>query len=87
MNSIQIYNYTWVKNVYYYPPGEWHQLVGVFYFKRLYGYYMLQLYLPTYASVFIRLNSGFCHLFICIQVKAILYSYKSIGYKTVKLQK
>uniref|UniRef100_A0A914KLE8 Uncharacterized protein n=1 Tax=Meloidogyne incognita TaxID=6306 RepID=A0A914KLE8_MELIC len=34
-----------------YPPGIWNELVATFTFKRLYGFYILQVYIPTYISV------------------------------------
>uniref|UniRef100_A0A0N4Z4U0 Ligand-gated ion channel 50 n=1 Tax=Parastrongyloides trichosuri TaxID=131310 RepID=A0A0N4Z4U0_PARTI len=44
---------SWQKNQFSYPAGQWDQLSATFYFRRAYGYYILQLYMPSYASVFI----------------------------------
>uniref|UniRef100_A0A0K0EAV7 Ligand-gated ion channel 50 n=1 Tax=Strongyloides stercoralis TaxID=6248 RepID=A0A0K0EAV7_STRER len=44
---------SWQKNQFSYPAGQWDQLSATFYFRRAFGYYILQLYMPTYASVFI----------------------------------
>lgn len=52
--DFELTRYTWRKQQFYYPAGQWDQLKATFYFRRTYGYYILQLYLPTYASVFIR---------------------------------
>uniref|UniRef100_A0A915DTF4 Uncharacterized protein n=1 Tax=Ditylenchus dipsaci TaxID=166011 RepID=A0A915DTF4_9BILA len=35
-----------------YPPGVWNELVATFTFHRLYGFYILQVYIPAYISVF-----------------------------------
>uniref|UniRef100_A0A1I7YSZ4 Ligand-gated ion channel 50 n=1 Tax=Steinernema glaseri TaxID=37863 RepID=A0A1I7YSZ4_9BILA len=53
MPDFELARYTWQKSQFYYPAGQWDQLKATFYFRRTYGYYILQLYMPTYASVFI----------------------------------
>ncbi|KAI1705079.1 neurotransmitter-gated ion-channel ligand binding domain-containing protein [Ditylenchus destructor] len=35
-----------------YPPGVFNELIATFTFHRLYGFYILQVYIPAYISVF-----------------------------------
>ncbi|CEF68503.1 Gamma-aminobutyric acid A receptor/Glycine receptor alpha family and Neurotransmitter-gated ion-channel transmembrane domain and Neurotransmitter-gated ion-channel family and Neurotransmitter-gated ion-channel ligand-binding domain-containing protein [Strongyloides ratti] len=52
-NDFEITNYTTIRHVEYYKAGEWYRLTAEVTFKRKYGFYILQMYLPTYISVFI----------------------------------
>lgn len=36
-----------------YPAGTWHELTMSYIFRRRYGWYILQAYLPTYLTIFI----------------------------------
>ncbi|KAH7696812.1 Neurotransmitter-gated ion-channel ligand binding domain containing protein [Aphelenchoides avenae] len=51
--DFELARYTWEKSQFYYPAGQWDQLKATFYFRRAYGYYILQLYLPSISAVFI----------------------------------
>uniref|UniRef100_A0A0N4ZN05 Neur_chan_LBD domain-containing protein n=1 Tax=Parastrongyloides trichosuri TaxID=131310 RepID=A0A0N4ZN05_PARTI len=53
VNDFIITNYTTTRHVEYYKAGEWYRLTAEITFKRRYGFYILQMYLPTYISVFI----------------------------------
>uniref|UniRef100_A0A914ECT6 Uncharacterized protein n=1 Tax=Acrobeloides nanus TaxID=290746 RepID=A0A914ECT6_9BILA len=51
--DFQFVNYEYNQRIKSYASGSWDQLTITFYFKRLYGYYILQAFLPSYLSVFI----------------------------------
>ncbi|KAI1720518.1 neurotransmitter-gated ion-channel ligand binding domain-containing protein [Ditylenchus destructor] len=45
-----LYGIHWAKNRFEYAAGQWDQLTVSLTFSRAYGFYILQLYMPTYAS-------------------------------------
>ncbi|CAI4225148.1 unnamed protein product [Auanema sp. JU1783] len=52
-----LYGLQWTKNNFEYAAGQWDQLTVSFTFSRAYGFYILQMYMPTYASVFLSFVS------------------------------
>ncbi|CAD5224320.1 unnamed protein product [Bursaphelenchus okinawaensis] len=52
-----LYGIRWTKNSFEYAAGQWDQLTVSLSFSRAYGFYVLQMYLPTYASVSIAFIS------------------------------
>ncbi|KAE9549303.1 hypothetical protein FO519_007484 [Halicephalobus sp. NKZ332] len=50
-------HYVHEKATFHYPAGIWDQLNIKLYFRRSYGFYILQIYLPTYCMVFISFIS------------------------------
>uniref|UniRef100_A0A914D3A0 Cation transporter family protein n=1 Tax=Acrobeloides nanus TaxID=290746 RepID=A0A914D3A0_9BILA len=52
-----LYGIQWAKNSFEYAAGQWDQLTVSLTFSRAYGFYVLQMYLPTYASVSISFIS------------------------------
>ncbi|CEF60418.1 Gamma-aminobutyric acid A receptor/Glycine receptor alpha family and Neurotransmitter-gated ion-channel transmembrane domain and Neurotransmitter-gated ion-channel family and Neurotransmitter-gated ion-channel ligand-binding domain-containing protein [Strongyloides ratti] len=51
--DFRLTNITWDKNTESYTAGIWQRLSVSIYFERLFGFYILQMYMPTYISVFI----------------------------------
>uniref|UniRef100_A0A914Y8A9 Uncharacterized protein n=1 Tax=Panagrolaimus superbus TaxID=310955 RepID=A0A914Y8A9_9BILA len=52
-----LYGIQWTKNSFDYAAGQWDQLTVSLTFSRAYGFYVLQMYVPTYASVLISFIS------------------------------
>ncbi|KAE9554526.1 hypothetical protein FO519_002282 [Halicephalobus sp. NKZ332] len=52
-----LYGIQWTKNSFEYAAGQWDQLTVSLTFSRAYGFYVLQMYVPTYASVLISFIS------------------------------
>lgn len=51
--DFKLTNITYGKTTENYTAGLWNRLYVSIYFDRLFGFYVLQMYLPTYVSVFI----------------------------------
>ncbi|KAI1723478.1 neurotransmitter-gated ion-channel ligand binding domain-containing protein [Ditylenchus destructor] len=51
--DFELIDFTHRKSTLLYTAGLWDQLEVVFSFRRLYGFYILQAFMPTYLSVFI----------------------------------
>ncbi|KAK6746848.1 hypothetical protein RB195_000226 [Necator americanus] len=51
--DFKMFNMTYGSVTETYTAGLWHRLAVSIHFERLYGFYILQMYLPTYVSVFI----------------------------------
>uniref|UniRef100_A0AC35U4J8 Neur_chan_LBD domain-containing protein n=1 Tax=Rhabditophanes sp. KR3021 TaxID=114890 RepID=A0AC35U4J8_9BILA len=51
--DFKLVNISWNKETTMYSAGMWHRLSVHFYFDRLFGFYILQMYIPTNISVFI----------------------------------
>lgn len=51
--DFHIYHHNYDKKSYNYAAGQWDQLTITFFLRRRYEFYILQMYLPTYASVLI----------------------------------
>ncbi|CAJ0581995.1 unnamed protein product, partial [Mesorhabditis spiculigera] len=52
-----LYQMRWTKNNFEYAAGQWDQLTVALTFSRAYGFYILQMYMPTYSSVFLSFVS------------------------------
>lgn len=51
--DFRLINISNAKAIESYTAGQWHRLSVSIDFERLFGFYVLQIYLPTYVSVFI----------------------------------
>ncbi|KAH7728736.1 Protein LGC-51 [Aphelenchoides avenae] len=60
-----MYNIRHYKHTEYYKAGEWYRLTVELDFKRRYGFYVLQIYLPSYINVFLS------WIAFCIELKAL----------------
>ncbi|VDN55905.1 unnamed protein product [Dracunculus medinensis] len=66
-----------------YPAGWWDELTVAFVFKRRYGWYILQGYIPTYVTIFISwisfyLGSRLVSLVFCEELKQIFVTIFTI---------
>ncbi|KAL6743548.1 hypothetical protein Aduo_016574 [Ancylostoma duodenale] len=57
-----LYGMQWTKNSFEYAAGQWDQLTVSLTFSRAYGFYILQMYLPTYSSVLLSFVSFYIDL-------------------------
>ncbi|CAD6193424.1 unnamed protein product [Caenorhabditis auriculariae] len=57
LSDFTLYGLQWTKNNFEYAAGQWDQLTVSLTFSRAYGFYILQMYIPTYSSVFLSFVS------------------------------
>ncbi|ULT90402.1 hypothetical protein L5515_008464 [Caenorhabditis briggsae] len=57
LSDFTLYGLQWTKNSFEYAAGQWDQLTVSLTFSRAYGFYILQMYIPTYSSVFLSFVS------------------------------
>uniref|UniRef100_A0A158Q4K1 Neur_chan_LBD domain-containing protein n=1 Tax=Dracunculus medinensis TaxID=318479 RepID=A0A158Q4K1_DRAME len=81
-----LYGIEWKKNSFEYAAGQWDQLTVSLSFSRAYGFYILQMYLPTYASIDFkalpaRITLGVSSLMaLTFQYASIAKSLPKVGY-------